>query len=244
MIFEADYRVDSRDVDLFDQCRPSALLGILQEAATAAACALHASRDEMLEKYNCFWMLARIWYRLERPLAWNEQIHVQTWHRGGKGASVYRDFDLYCDGVKVGEAVSTWVLADYDTHKLLRLSTVKEFQGTDGGARCKDRRLNKLRLPEGMALAEERPLRYSDTDINGHVNNTRYADYICDALRLEELEKGRFVSQFQVGYLAECRAGETVQISTGQGDEGWFVHGVDGTGAARFDGMIALSDCP
>ena len=26
-------------------------------------------------------------------------------------------------------------------------------------------------------------MRYSDTDINGHVNNTRYADFACDALQ-------------------------------------------------------------
>ena len=35
--YETRFRVDSRDVDLFNQCRPSALLGILQEAATQAA---------------------------------------------------------------------------------------------------------------------------------------------------------------------------------------------------------------
>ena len=48
--YEVDLRVDSRDVDLFNHCRPSALLGILQEAATQAALALGASGPEILEK--------------------------------------------------------------------------------------------------------------------------------------------------------------------------------------------------
>ena len=122
MYFTYEYTIDSRDTDPFNQCRPSALLGLLQEAATEAAVALHVSREETLERYNCFWMLARMWYRLERPLHWNETVTVKTWHRGGKGASTYRDYDLYVDGVYVGEAVSTWVLADLETHKLLRLS--------------------------------------------------------------------------------------------------------------------------
>ena len=132
MYFTYEYTIDSRDTDPFNQCRPSALLGLLQEAATEAAVALHVSREETLERYNCFWMLARMWYRLERPLHWNETVTVKTWHRGGKGASTYRDYDLYVDGVYVGEAVSTWVLADLETHKLLRLSKVPEFTGTDG----------------------------------------------------------------------------------------------------------------
>ena len=37
VFFEQTYRVDSRSVDPFDHCRPSALLGLLQEAATDAA---------------------------------------------------------------------------------------------------------------------------------------------------------------------------------------------------------------
>ena len=48
MFYEGEYRVDSRDVDQWYTCRPSALLGTFQEAAVAAACELHASREEML----------------------------------------------------------------------------------------------------------------------------------------------------------------------------------------------------
>ena len=40
-------------MDPWYHCRPSGLLGILQEAAVAAACELHASREEMMDKYNC-----------------------------------------------------------------------------------------------------------------------------------------------------------------------------------------------
>ena len=87
MFYEGEYRVDSRDVDQWYTCRPSALLGIFQEAAVAAACELHASREEMMNKYHLFWMLARLWYRLDRPLKWGERLTVRTWHRGGKGAS-------------------------------------------------------------------------------------------------------------------------------------------------------------
>ena len=90
----------------------------------------------------------------------------------------------------MGEAVSAWVLADADTHQLFRLSGVEEFQGTDGGALCKDRTLSGLRMPADMELAERRAIHYSDTDVNGHVNNVRYADFICDALHMERLGPG------------------------------------------------------
>ena len=123
MYYEATFQVGARDTDLFGQCRPSAMMDFLQEAATGAAVALHVSREEMLRSHGVFWMLARIWYRLDAPVFWNERLTVQTWHRGGShGASMYRDFDLFRDGVRIGEGVSLWVLADAETRKLRRVS--------------------------------------------------------------------------------------------------------------------------
>ena len=240
-VYEREYRVDSRETDPWYNCRPSGVLGFLQEAATAAACALHASRDEMLDKYNAFWMLARVWYRLE-PLKWGERLRIRTWHRGGRGASSYRDFDLFVNDAPVGEAVSLWVLANAQTHKLVRMAGIEEFQGTDGGALCKTRLLNKVRMPPDMTCAGTRSFRYSDLDVNGHVNNVRYADIVCDALHLERMGAERFVSSLQVGYQAECRVGETVDLTTGSDGGAQYVHGADGAGKTRFDAMLTLSD--
>ena len=75
-----DFRVDSRDVDLFGHCRPSAVLGVLQEAATQAALALGVSGPEIKEKYNCLWMVTRNWVELDAPLRWNDLIQIGRAH--------------------------------------------------------------------------------------------------------------------------------------------------------------------
>ena len=136
--FEYEMTVDSRDVDGWGRCRPSAVLGYLQEAATLAAEDGGFGREKTLE-YHAFWMLARIWFRLDRPLRWEEKVTVRTWHRGSKTALMYRDFDLLAGGVPVGEAVSAWVLAGVEDRKLLRLSQMRELEGTEGGGLCKQR---------------------------------------------------------------------------------------------------------
>lgn len=244
MYYEDTYRVGARDTDPFNQCRPSSMLNFLQEAATLAAVELHASRDEVAEKYRCFWMLVRLWYRLDKPLYWDDRLTVRTFHRGGKGVSMYRDFDLYRNGEPIGEAVSTWVMADLDTHKLLRLSDMEEFAGTTGGPLCKSVKLHRLPMPDQMRAAEERLLHYSDTDINGHVNNVRYADFACDAIHLEREGAGKFVSSFQISYLKECRPGESITLSAGQRDGTWCAVGADSAGVRRFESAITLENIP
>ena len=242
--YEMNLRVDSRDVDLFNQCRPSAVLGVMQEAATQAALSLGVSGPEILKKYNCLWMVTRSWVELDAPLRWNDPITVKTWHRGASGASTYRDFDFYRDGRPIGQATSIWVMVDVDEHKLFRMKQLTEFQGTDGGDLCKSVRLRRVALPEQFDGRVRRDLRYSDTDINGHVNNTRYADFACDSLRLEALGRDKFVRSFQIGYTGECRAGETLWVDTAvRGDE-LFARGMGDGELERFDFTLTLDRLP
>ena len=231
-------KIDSRDVDGHGHCKISALLGHLQEAATRAAENGGFGRNIMIERYNSFWMLTRSWLRLERPLHWDEELTIHTWHRGGKAVTSYRDYDLYVDGVKVGEGTAIWVFANMEDRKLLRLKNLEEMQGTDGGELCKTKILTKLRRPEELVDVEQRPMRYSDTDINGHVNNTRYADFACDTTRFDQMEKGTFLSEIQIGYLAECRPGEVLTMQMGELDDHTYVCGLDKSGKASFEAAL------
>lgn len=236
--------INTRDVDGTNSCRPSALLGCLQEAATVAGEKHGFGRDRLMERHGAFWMLARVWYRLDRPLKWGEELTIHTWHRGGRGASMYRDFDLFVDGKPVGEAVSVWVLVRMADRKLMRIHQVPELEGTGGGERNKDILLTKVRMDGPMELGERRLMHYSDTDINGHVNNTRYADFACDAIRADRLGADEYVCQLQIGYTAECRPGEVLDIMVGREGDKHLVHGVDQQGKARFDAMVMVGKRP
>lgn len=240
-ITEVTFRVDSLDVDMFNQCRPSAVLGYLQKAATYAAMELGVSGPEILKKYNCLWMVSRNWAELESPLRWNDTFTIQTWHRGGTGVATYRDFDIFRHGVRVGQAVAQWVMVDADTHKLYRMRDVSEFQDTDGGERNKSVKLHRVPSPGQFQVAGKRYLGYSDTDINGHINNSHYADYACDALHLERYGRGTFVREFQISYIGECRAGEELTMETAAEGHRLYARGVGGEGEARFEYTMSLA---
>lgn len=242
IFYEATYRVETGDVDLFGHCRPSAVLRFLQEAAIQGGSALGVSRDEVARRYHAFWMLSRIRYELKRPLLGGEMITVKTWHRGGKGAVMYREFDLKVGEESVGQALSIWVLADLDSHKLFRMAGVAELEASSGGSLCRGDALHKLRMPEGLELAEERRLHYSETDINGHINNVRYADFACDALGLEKLGQGRFVSSLHLCYLAECLPGETLELHTGIDGQNCYISGRGKEKKERFDALLTLDN--
>ena len=162
--------------------------------------------------------------------------------RGASGASTYRDFDLFRDGKPIGQGVSQWVMVDVDSRKLFRMKDLTEFQSTGGGELNKSVRLHRVPRPDVFDARIRRDLRYSDTDINGHINNIHYADYACDSLHLERMEPGKFVRSLQIGYVTECRAGETLWVDTAiRGDE-WFARGEGEDGRERFDFSLTLGE--
>ncbi len=240
--FEYDIRLSGLDVDGRGHCKASALLNHLQNAATLAAEDGGFTREILIERYGAFWMLARSWFRLARPLRYEDKLTIRTWHRGGRGAIMYRDYDIFAGGEQVGESVSAWVLAGVKDHKLLRLGSVTELANTGGGELCKTMTLSKLRRPEGLHAVERRKMRYSDVDINGHVNNTRYADFICDAVELERLPENRYLAELQIGYLAECRPGEYIDIQAAGAGDSRFVFGLDEAGKSRFESALFFGE--
>ncbi len=237
---EKSYVVDSRDVDLFGMLRPSALLGDLQDMATAHAAELGMPRELLVERYHAFWMLARSWYHLDAPILAGQTLTVRTSHRGAGGAVVYRDFDLEVNGRPVGEAVTAWVVARLDTRSMIRPDHVEEIVRSAVPEKTKTKTLGKLKAPENLTQLEVRRVRYSDTDINGHMNNARYVDVACDAIAYERMQD-QYLSDVRINYLKECFAGQDLHVLGARTEQGWFIRGADAKGDAHFDMTLAFA---
>jgi acyl-ACP thioesterase len=89
-------------------------------------------------------------------------------------------------------------------------------------------------MPEEMG---ERTAAYSLCDRNGHLNNTRYADIVCDALPPECLAKGP-VRQMLLYYRSEIPFGETFTLTReAVGEDGYYVAAVK-NGTKKFEGSV------
>lgn len=238
--FTRTYRVGSCQTDLFDRCRPSSLLAFLEDAGTLHAVELGAGRQELVDSLNGIWVLSRILVSLSGPVPGGSELRVDTWHRGPKGALFYRDFELFVSGSPVGFAVSAWVVVNQQTRSMMRPSLVQKENAWQQPKSLPVEALSRLHLPAQMQVAGSHTVCYSDLDLNGHVNNTHYADYVCNALGVERMRAG-FLRELQINYLAECVPGDTISIYFAQGESGVsYVSGVKQDGKACFEAMAKL----
>lgn len=238
--YQQSFLVSSTDTDAVYECRPSALFVFLQKAITEHSQQIGTSRDDVLSKYNCYWMVLRSWVRLRRPIIWGETLTVRVTVRRPRGTRIYRDCDLYIGNEPVGEAATVWVLANRRTKRPIHLENLPEFPAQDPPG-AKDITLSRIVFPDSMALHDQRKLYYSDTDINGHINNTKYVDLACDAAELNLRPQGVFMQEILISYINECFAGEQLQIYRGKADGQLYIHGVGPDGTDRFDCAIRMS---
>ena len=239
-ILKKTIALTASDVDNHGLCRLSALLGYMQNLATEHALLLGLGRARMLEEYHAVWMMARLHLTLDRAITALDELTIHTYHRGAtKSAAVFRDFDLFIGDERIGEATISWVVADIRDRKIIRPGSVQAVVESPRPLTVKALVPEKIKAPQEMALEMMRPVYYSDADINGHMNNTKYADIACDAIRYD-LRKGQFLSEVKINYLQECFPGEDILVQMGEAEGAHYVRGADAEGRARFEVRMRL----
>ena len=233
-----EYEVNYSHIDNRGIAKPSFLWNIMQDAATVHAEALHIGPLDL----RIVWVLSRMKARLTTcDCCRMSGCGAKRGVRGIKGASWYRSFSFFVDNKPVGDAQSMWVTLDPETHRIVRPSAFPEaeqYLHTSRGELFAP--LPKLSC-DNVRLHHVHEVRYSDLDVNNHVNNVRAVELISDALDL--YKQPGFVSELQVNYTAETAYGESLSLLTGTADSARYIRG-EADGRTRFEALATLSPLP
>lgn len=217
--------------------KPSAILLTMQEVGEDHAAALGFSRDFLVEHGMC-WVLSRQKVQMREYPRYGDEIKVVTW----PGALEELFFTRYFrferpDGSLLGGAATAWVLFDIHTRRLLRPGALP------GQVPVDDREQPLFPLPgklhmDGLTQIAQRTVSYSDLDVNEHMNNASYADWICDVADFDRLCRHGLAS-FQINYINEGLQGERIRLMAAQGDEGMMIQGLRDDEKTMFEAQIA-----
>jgi medium-chain acyl-[acyl-carrier-protein] hydrolase len=189
------------------------LLNILQDAAWNHAEYLGCGFGEML-KHGTLWVLTRQKLTITDWPVWGDAVVIRTWPCPFGGAQAPRQFEILVKERKVGESTTIWLTLDGRTRRPLRINAAEvPFAVRTEGVLAIS--AGKIPLREGLEPAATFFVRNSDLDVNGHVNNTRYAQWILDSIPLAAHERFRLES-YEVNFLAETNVGDEISIAGGK----------------------------
>jgi acyl-ACP thioesterase len=154
----------------------------------------------------------RIRVDIERNPAWNEEITIETWPQPPKKYEFERDYIVRdADGNIIIRAISIWIIFDIKTRELRKSELIAIDYPPFPAERAIDCRLRKLKPFGELNIAYKKAIGYSDVDFNGHINNSRYIDFIMDCFSVEN-HKHYGVRSIEVDYINEAMPGETLVI--------------------------------
>ena len=212
-IFENTIRINSYDCDINGNWKPAAFFQHMTEAAHQHASRLGVGYPEMIQQ-SLSWVLTRLKIKFLRFPQIDEMITIRTWPKTIQQKLFFiRDFELIDDSNQLlAQASSAWLIINVNTRRLVPPRSIEfelpELENRHG----LNETLEKIDLePDG----EERLVAYagySSVDIVGHTNNSRYVEWICDALPADMIGQ-RPLDWLQVNYDREVRPGEEVSVT-------------------------------
>ncbi|MCE7055658.1 thioesterase [Algoriphagus sp. AGSA1] len=204
--FQKDFEVRSYQVDPAGKLSLVALSNLFQEIAWRHADSADFGRS--LQEQNLSWILSRLEITCEKLPSWGDSIKVYTAGRGVDKLFAFREFLVTSpSGDALACGMSSWVLMNVRTKRIFRPENALPAVLFDPSEKP-EWQPGKVRLKGELVKSEKVKVRYSDLDLNNHVNNTSYLRWVENILR----ENGCHTLPFSINYLAECVMGDELDI--------------------------------
>ena len=240
-IIQNDYtmpiEITTFDVGADDRLRLSAVLRYQQEAAERQLEPGGLGWQGLAEKGIAF--VTSRWHTvITRMPRMGERVTLTTWHRERRGPRFFRCYQWRdAEGQVLLQGVMQFALVAVEDHRLLR---GEEFDAL-GVPPQPERRVDcadpgRWSQPALQPVGEF-TVRWSDTDRNRHMNNTRYADLLCDSL--PGGMDGRCLADVQLYFSGESRLGDTLTLCAAEEEGVLYVQGSHDRGAA-FSGRVTV----
>ena len=208
--FSREFTVSSYDLNPNGQARLTTMANYFQEMAYHHANLLGFGYEDMNER-KTMWVLSRMRIRINRYPVWDDQLSVETWHRGMERLFGLRDFRVKSmDGKVLGVASSAWLILDSETRRPIRPADGVLSQNMRTDSVFKEK-LDKIPVPEQMEELARRKVQFSDLDIVGHVNNVKYMEWCVDTL-MADGSFNKEIRELEINFMHEALLGDTISI--------------------------------
>jgi len=208
-IYRQTFTLYDDAVDCFGYLKLSTLLYYAQEVA-GQHCLLLGADGDTLAAHDLFWAVTRHKVLIHRLPKLHETITVETWPMPTTKVAYPRAMAAYdASGALLFQSVSLWVLMD--TQKRAMVLPGKSGILVEGTVRGNELQLPHALLPKTLSNTQNRTVTYSYLDRNGHMNNTRYLDWVAD-LPGSSFHRTHKAKEILISYANEARENQLVTL--------------------------------
>jgi medium-chain acyl-[acyl-carrier-protein] hydrolase len=217
--FSKTFEVGSFQVKPDGNISLTSLADLFQEIAWAHADSADFGRN--LSDMNLMWALARLELELVGFPKWGQTIRIFTGSKGADKLFAFRDFMIWDEHERVlARGMSSWLLLNSATKRIQQPQAILPRALFDPTMKP-DRQPQKLMAQGELIAQEELKVRFSDLDLNYHVNNTSYIRWVENVLADQEI----YPERLAINFVGECHKDNLVSLKVLQGQDSGFIEG-------------------
>jgi len=208
----------------FSQCNPNkrvSFFDVLKFSSDLAVedYAQQGMTREMLVEKGYAVLVSRVSYRFHRWPKENEEFVFTTSEEKSEALQLVRNYNFTSKetGEKLISGISSWLLADPVKHRIIPTKKFDLRRPIEIQKEHDCLPYGKIHNPENMEKIDERIIRYSDLDCNGHTNNARYGAFLFDALPPAYREKD--FTDIRLNYALEAKLDQKLEVFGAFDDE-------------------------
>lgn len=215
LVHEHEYFLTAAECDAAGRMPLTLLVERIIETATEHANILGIGYED-LKQYHIGWVLSRLSIEMKRPPRFNSRYMFKTYINDLNRLYSTRTHELYVENDRgemeqTGAVRTVWVAIDTAKRTAADLSVIHAEECVRSDSPCPVSPVRLIKPSATLVIMGKYCFRYTDIDINGHVNSVRYLDSILQ-VRPMEWHLNHDIERFDIIYHHECMWGQEATV--------------------------------
>lgn len=188
--FSEQHKITFYETDVTNTVTPAMLINMIIMASEDQTTVLGVGSDEVI-KLGIGWVVTQYKIDITRLPKVDETIKISTRATCYNRYFAFREFWIHDEtGLECAHVESSWVTMNHQTRKIVSIPNEIIAPFESELVKMIPRLGRPKRLTDSdQLLTKQYRVRYFDIDGNGHVNNSRYFDWLLDALPMSFLTR-------------------------------------------------------
>ena len=208
--FEKQFELRYFEMNKLGLATPTIILGLLEETAADHSYLIDHNLFDLVKK-NVGWVLVSGVLQMDRYPKYKEKITIKTWLSSYSSIKGYRENIIYDENKNIiGRAKGLWVFFDIEKRRPIPIfNEIKEKWSYFNEESISSDIKKKISAVDFADHTNQFRVNRYDTDMNRHVNNIRYLQWVIESIP-EEISENYFLHKIDGRFISEAQYGDTV----------------------------------
>lgn len=224
-MFEKQFELRYFEMNKYGEASPTTILTLLEETASDHCCSINHSLYDLI-KQNVGWVLLSGVMEIDRYPRYKENIIIRTWLSSYSAIKGIRENIIYDErGNIIARAKGLWLFFDIKRRRPVQiLDDIKEKWSFHKEVCINHDIIKKIKAIDAASYMKEFHVNRFDIDMNQHVNNIRYLQWVMESIP-DEIIDNYYLHSIDARFIAEAQYGDTIMsLTEREGCYNSFIH--------------------